>query len=111
MDKQKLIEKLKKSGYKVTTDSSVVIVLTDDHKLGIYGKIKKIIDESGYDASWGVRYDASAHPAVVSENAQGSYEADFDPNEQSVTENEKTAEWQDNDDTDAYGQMSLMDLL
>lgn len=78
MDKQKLIEKLKKSGY---------------------------------DASWGVRYDASAHPAVVSENAQGSYEADFDTNEQSVTENEKTAEWQDNDDTDAYGQMSLMDLL
>lgn len=37
----------------------------------------------------GVRYDASAHPAVVSENAQGSYEADFDTNEQSVTENEK----------------------
>ena len=101
MDKQKLIEKLKKSGYKVTTDSSVVIVLTDDHKLGIYGKIKKIIDESGYDA----------YPAVVSENAQGSYEADFDTNDQSVTENEKTAEWQDNDDTDAYGQMSLMDLL
>ena len=58
-----------------------------------------------------MRYDASAHPAVVSENAQGSYEADFDTNEQSVIENKKTAEWQDNDDTDAYGQMSLMDLL
>ena len=33
MDKQALIDKLRKLGYKVATESSVIMVLTDDHKL------------------------------------------------------------------------------
>ena len=41
MDKEKLIEKLRSKGFKVSSDSSVVIVLTNDPKLGLYKTVKE----------------------------------------------------------------------
>ena len=46
MDKEKLIEKLRSKGFKVSSDSSVVIVLTNDPKLGLYKTVKEIIESS-----------------------------------------------------------------
>lgn len=89
MDKQALIDKLRKLGYKVTVESSVIMVLTDDHKLGVYKNIKQIIESSGYNASWGVRYDSAAH--TPSQGDIGSYSEDLSVDEEINNEKEKGA--------------------
>ena len=57
MEKTEAANKLKKAGYQVQFDSSVVTVLLDK-KLNITQEIKKIksfLQEIGYDASFGVK--------------------------------------------------------
>lgn len=90
MDKQALIDKLRKLGYKVATESSVIMVLTDDHKLGVYKNVKQIIESSGYNASWGVMYDSAAH--TPSQGDAGSYSEDLSADEEINDEEEKAAE-------------------
>lgn len=90
MDKQALIDKLRKLGYKVATESSVIMVLTDDHKLGVYKNVKQIIESSGYNASWGVRYDSATH--TPSQGDAGSYSEDLSADEEINDEEEKAAE-------------------
>lgn len=89
MDKQALIDKLRKLGYKVAMESSVIMVLTDDHKLGVYKNVKQIIESSGYNASWGVRYDSAAH--TPSQGDAGSYSEDLSADEEINDEEEKAA--------------------
>lgn len=89
MDKQTLIDKLGKLGYKVTTESSVIMVLTDDHKLGVYKNVKQIIESSGYTSSWEVRYDSVAH--TPSQGDTGSYGEDLSADEEINDEEEKGA--------------------
>ncbi len=89
MDKQTLIDKLGKLGYKVTTESSVIMVLTDDHKLGVYKNVKQLIESSSYNASWGVRYDSAAH--TPSQGDTGSYGEDLSADEEINDEEEKGA--------------------
>lgn len=90
MDKQALIDKLRKLGYKVATESSVIMVLTDDHKLGVYKNVKQIIESSGYNASWGVRYDSAAH--TPSQGDAGSYSEDLSADEKLTMKKKKRQE-------------------
>lgn len=89
MEKQALIDKLGKLGYKVAIESSVIMVLTDDHKLGVYKSVKQLIESSGYNASWGVRYDSAAH--TPSQDDTGSYGEDLSMDEEINDEEEKGA--------------------
>lgn len=89
MDKQALIDKLGKLGYKVAIESSVIMVLTDDHKLGVYKSIKQLIESSGYTSSWGVRYDSAAH--TPSQGDTGSYGEDLSVDEEINEGKEKKA--------------------
>ena len=57
MEKTEAVNKLKKAGYQVQFDSSVVTVLLDK-KLNITQEIRKLksfLQEIGYDASFGVK--------------------------------------------------------
>ena len=89
MEKQALIDKLGKLGYKVAIESSVIMVLTDDHKLGVYKSIKQLIESSGYTSSWGVRYDSAAH--TPSKGDTGSYGENLSVDEEINNEEEKGA--------------------
>ena len=68
MDKQALIDKLR--------------------KLGVYKNVKQIIESSGYNASWGVRYDSAAH--TPSQGDTGSYSEDLSADEE-INDEEKVA--------------------
>ena len=57
MEKTEAVNKLKKAGYQVQFDSSVVTVLLPK-RLNVTQEIKKIksfLDEIGYDASFGIK--------------------------------------------------------
>ena len=57
MEKTEAVNKLKKAGYQVQFDSSVVTVLLSK-RLNVTQEIKKIksfLDEIGYDASFGIK--------------------------------------------------------
>ena len=78
MEKIEAVNKLKKAGYQVQFDSSVVTVLLSK-RLNVIQEIKKIksfLNEIGYDASFGIKqlkedsfseskYDVEADEAVV----------------------------------------------
>lgn len=78
MEKIEAVNKLKKAGYQVQFDSSVVTVLLSK-RLNVTQEIKKIksfLQEIGYDASFGIKqskedgsieseYDVEADEAVV----------------------------------------------
>ena len=78
MEKIEAVNKLKKAGYQVQFDSSVVTVLLSK-RLNVIQEIKKIksfLNEIGYNASFGIKqlkedssseskYDVEAHEAVV----------------------------------------------
>ena len=106
MDKEKLIEKLRSKGFKVSSDSSVVIVLTNDPKLGLYKTVKEIIKSSGYNASWGVKYDASAQTVNISDDVVINADSKESKNGK-ISEKDSTPEYT----TEENGQMALSDFL
>lgn len=51
--KQQVVEELRKRGYPAYLDKGLVMVGVSSDVPGIYGEVSKVLQEIGYNASWG----------------------------------------------------------
>lgn len=99
-EKIKFIEKYKKMGYEIEDDNGVIIFYIGSYDKHHISDIRKIINESKYDCSWGIRPSKGA----VKESAGGismNTDENVSDNENEYSSNVtpfKTEEYSINDD-------------
>lgn len=80
-EKIKFIEKYKKMGYEIEDDNGVIIFYIDAYDRKHISDIRKIINESKYDCSWGIR----PRKGTVKENASSIDEENVANDDESVS--------------------------